>query len=85
MLYSLHYFLEFRQIRKEVGVVFDEAAQVGEGQRDALDEVGLALVEAAVAVGSEGLEDADEDIVPKVGEPPLAVGAIEAPNVEVVV
>ena len=46
-------------------MVFDEASQVVVRQGDALDEVGFALEEAAVAVGAEGLEYAQEDVVPE--------------------
>lgn len=47
-------------------MVFDEVAQVVVRQGDALDEVGLALEEAAIAVGAESLEYAQEDVVPEV-------------------
>jgi hypothetical protein len=38
------------------------SAGVLEGVGDGLEEVGLAFVEAAKAVGAEGLEDADVDV-----------------------
>ena len=46
-------------------MVFDEVAQVVVREGYALDEVGFALEEAAVAVGAEGLEYAQEDVVPE--------------------
>ena len=54
------------QVVEEARIIFKDFAQVAHSQRYTLDEVGLALVEAAIAVGAEGLEDADEDVVPEV-------------------
>ena len=75
--------LEFGELDGE-GVRVEQGAQVGECQGDALDEVGLALVEAAIAVGAEGLEDADEDVGPEVAEPLLLGVACDAADGEVV-
>ena len=66
-------------------MVFDEGTEVGKGRRDALDEIGFTLVEATVAVGTEGLEDADEEVEPEVVEPTLAGGAFDVADMEVVV
>ena len=57
--------LQLGEVGEEVGMVFDEASQVVVCEGYALDEVGLAFEEAAIAVGAEGLEDAQEDIVPE--------------------
>lgn len=50
---------------EDVGVVVNEATEIVERQRYAFEEVGFALVEAAVAVGTEGLEYAHEDVMPE--------------------
>ncbi len=65
-------------------MVLQQGAEVVDGQRDALEEVGLALEEATVTVGAEGLQYAHEDVgVVLVG--PLAPRiALETAHVEVV-
>lgn len=45
---------------------FNKVAQIVKRQRYAFNEVGLALENATITVGSEGLEYAQEDIVPEV-------------------
>ena len=57
--------MQLGQVGEEVGVVFYEVAQVVVREGDALDEVGFAFEDAAVAVGAEGLEYAQEDVVPE--------------------
>lgn len=47
-------------------MVFEKPTEVIEGQRDGLDEVVLALEESSVAIGTEGLKDAHEDVAPEV-------------------
>jgi len=42
--------------------VMEEPAEIFEGVGNALEEMGLAFVEAAEAVGTEGLHDADVDV-----------------------
>jgi len=53
--------------------VMEEPAEVFERVGDALEEVGLAFVEAAEAVGAKGLHDADVDVGIKVLEEDGAV------------
>ena len=59
-------------------------AQVADAQRNALQEVVLAFKEATVAVGAEGLQDADEGIEVVLLDPTLAFIAGEATDVEIV-
>jgi hypothetical protein len=42
--------------------VMEEPAEIFEGVGNALEEMGLAFVEAAEAVGAEGLHDANVDV-----------------------
>ena len=74
-----------RQAVEDLGVVLGQAAQVLEGQGDGLEEVLLVLEDAAVAVGSEGLEDAQQEVGPEVVEPAAPFVALDAPDAEVVV
>ncbi len=65
-------------------VVLEKVAEVVEGQGDGLEEVILALEEATVAVGSEGLEDADEEVGPEEVHPLAAFIAMDIADIEVV-
>ena len=84
-LHPMQYFSEFGEFGKQMRVVFCEAAEVGTGQRDALEEIGFTLVEATVAVGTKGLQYAHKEIAPKIVEPLLAGSAFDVSDVEVVV
>lgn len=62
-----------------------ESAQVVEREGNALEEVFFALVETAIAVGSEGLKNADEEVAPEVVKPLLPFGDRKMTCVKVVV
>ena len=74
-----------RQAVEDLGVVLGQTAEVLEGQGYGLEEVLLALEDAAVDVGSEGLEDAQQEVGPEVVEPAAPFVALDAPDAEVVV
>ena len=72
----------------EVGVFrvgfFEEAAQVGDGEGDALHEVGLLLEVSAEAVGAQHLQGAEEDEVAQLGvEVGFVHGLVLAQGVDV--
>ena len=66
-------------------VVLEEAAEVVEGEGYGLDKVILALEEAAIAIGAEGLEDTHEDVAPEVSEPVLTLLAFQSADIEIMV
>ena len=75
---------DVREGEEEVGMVVGEAAEVVEGQRDGLEELVLSLEEATIAVGSKGLEDAEEEVGPELGEPLAPCFAPDSAHTEVV-
>ena len=66
-------------------MVLEEAAEVVEGEGYGLDKVILALEEAAIAIGAEGLEDTHEDVAPEVSEPTLTLLAFQSADIEIMV
>ena len=66
-------------------MVDGEGTKVGKCQRNRLDKVVLTLEESAVAVGTEGLEYANEEVGPEEVEPLLSLGTVEIADVEIMV
>lgn len=79
-----NYFSNFGQVDGQ-RVVLEEAAEVVEGEGYGLDKVILALEEAAIAIGAEGLEDTHEDVAPEVSEPVLTLLAFQSADIEIMV
>ena len=64
-------------------MVLDEVLEVGDSQRDGLKEVVLTLEEATVAVSTEGLKDADEEVGPEVVYPLSPLVAADVADIEI--
>ena len=75
--------VDFRK-RDGEWVVLEEIAKIIKGQWDRLDKIVLALEEATVTIGSEGLEYTDKEVGPEVVHPLSAFLAADVSDVEIV-
>lgn len=66
-------------------MVLDEVLEIGDSQGDGLKEVVLTFEEATVAVSTEGLKDADEEVGPEVVYPLSPLVAADVAEIEIMV